>query len=974
MPGLLCLGVTAATSERYIASVRNRSPVRIPKGYSALMIEHAASAAAVAKAAGPAISGSRIALRKLRLFGTFDPRWIDIEEGKSALTAADITDIEAFLDQRDSRALLSLLATTLLTPESDLKDQSLEVAHATYLNLAKRWKINNSSKWLDRQDSIWFMIREIYDSATPAGRELGEAALEFSDFIATPVSKSSAQSSGSARHVERVAELCSSLQRVADAVDTAGTIKSALSELPTQPIITSITTTKTATFNDLYVARTLRDKSTSEKLTDIPLGSRGGPYRAVLHGAPGAGKSTFVRNLRQVLSADEDGQAALLLMIRTYFISPNNQTILEHLHSELRASLNIEIDLLALRDALTLGLVVVIFDGLDEITDINLRVEMVGRITSFAREYPTVSMLVTSRSVGYERAPLPPESFRTLELDQYSVGQSAEYVQRWFAFIDRPELTAEFERESVTVSDLKSNPLLLSLLCVLYRERGSIPRRRRDIYAQCADLLFHTWDSHRHITQPEELHTNGDRIMQEIARWVYGSQKAQNGLSESVIQKQIGIYLHDHVGVEQGEARRRAGEFLEFCATRAWLLGVTGTEYGERVFGFTHRTFFEYFTAEAFSRRTSDPKAIAEALFQANKSDATSVLPELLLQSFDEKVEQGAASVFKEVCALSEDETLILRLMEGVPLPSKARAVGFERMLDSWKSKKHVSEASFVTLLTLNPDARTQFINDFLAEDSGESLEIFLGAWAALDLAGRSGRYEFNWGELVASRASNFAPSTNLWFTASLEAWLWQKLHRSAMPTEKRSVFVLSSTSGKRAGIVWLGLEPWLRSSRWNSDPDFQQLCLDVVGRAKIRKQRLSTTTSQHLIESIAVRLERSAPPHRVMDLKVHDESRWILLYLMAVVHESTENDVDLREKFWPWLSPTGRAMWRSRDLAASDDASPEQVADVLLQNELAGLPRWLRDWTRGKRAFVGEVFEHDGPHQIRRSAPLQLR
>ncbi|MEJ1230500.1 MAG: hypothetical protein WDM88_07605 [Galbitalea sp.] len=185
------------------------------------------------------------------------------------------------------------------------------------------------------------------------------------------------------------------------------------------------------------------------------------------------------------------------------------------------------------------------------------------------------SILVTSRSIGYERAPLPSTTFRTFVLDQYVPGQATEYVSRWFTFIDRQDLIVEFERESRTVADLKSNPLMLSLLCVLYRERGSIPRRRRDIYADCADLLFHTWDSHRHIDQPEELHANGDRIMQEIASWVYKSQAAQNGLPESVIQKSIGIYLRDVVGVEDGEARRRAGEFLEFCATRAWLLGAT---------------------------------------------------------------------------------------------------------------------------------------------------------------------------------------------------------------------------------------------------------------------------------------------------------------------------------------------------------------------------------------------------------------
>lgn len=916
------------------------------------MIEYLATAATIAKAAAPAMSASRIALRQLRLFGTFDPKWLDVQDGKDGLTATDISDVERFLEQRESRALLSLLATTLLTPDSDMRTTSLETIRDVFMNQTQRWKADHRSKWLEYRESIWITIREIYDAATPAGHVLGEAALEFSDFVSTPIGNTSKQTDGSARHVERLADLCSSIQRVTEALDAAASIKGAISESPAPPIITYTNTSKPATFGDLYVARTLLDTETFAEMRDLPLSTQGAPFRAVLQGAPGAGKSTFVRNLRHELSLDTDGQPALLLTVRNYFQTAHSQTILEHFHTNLRTSLNVEMEESSLRDALTLGLVVVIFDGMDEITDINLRVEMVERISSFTREYPAVSTLVTSRSVGYDRAPLPSKTFRSLVLDQYSKEQSREYVSRWFTFIDRPELIAEFERESETVMDLKSNPLLLSLLCVLYRERGSIPRRRRDIYADCADLLFHTWDSHRHIHQPEELHANGDRIMQEIARWVYTSTSAQSGLPESVIQKTIGIYLHDHVGVEEGEARRRAGEFLEFCATRAWLLGVTGTAHGERVFGFTHRTFFEYFTAEALSRRTSGPEEIAQVLLDANKRDVTSVLPELLLQSFDQKSERGAAVAFEHLCRLSEDELLIFRLMDGVPLTTRARAIGFSRIMDGWKSKRKISQPSFTALLTLNSDARKQFVSDYLSTDSSESVELFLGGWAALDLASGTARHDLIWGEIVAARSSGLHQSNSLWFTPSLRAWLWRNAYSLQMPIEKDSEFLVSSTSGKRAGLIWLGLEMINQSSEAIWTPEFRLLCLAVITRAKRGTYRVPSATAKNLADAVAARMELSPISDHIDELAGED-GKWAYLYLTAIVYEATQSDEEVIDQFWGALSPAAQAMWDARALSATADIPDTQNEGHSENVANTQLPIWLHKWTQGKRTFV---------------------
>ena len=909
------------------------------------MLEHVPVVAGAARGLKPAVELSRRALQQLRLFGTFPIRWLELD-GHQGLTAADVEDLEEFLGQRQTRALLSVLALTMLTPHSDVREESLETVRDFFMNAAQHWWSSRSSRWYDRRTAVWDALARVYDQATPAGQELGDAASEYEDFLHTPLGRAVQLDDAGptpARYVERLAELGADLTRVVDALSTTARIKSSLASAPAPPIITYRSMDRAATFGDLYVSRTLVNKATDERVGGLQLGERGAPYRAVVHGAPGAGKSTFVRNLLQELNGDPGSQPALLLTARNYFPGAKHLSVVEYLHGDLGASSSLDVPLQGLHDALTLGLMVVIFDGLDEITDITQRVEMVRRISMFAAEFPATPILVTSRSIGYDRAPLPDTVFDTLTLDEYTPEQSSEYIQKWFAYIERPDLAPHFQSESESVADLRKNPLLLSLLCILYRERGSIPIRRRDIYGDCADLLFHKWDSHRHIGQPEELHKNGDRIMQEIARWVYNSQAAQNGLSESVITKTIGQYLRDATGVEDGEARRRAGEFLEFCAERAWLLGATGTDHGERVFAFTHRTFFEYFTAEALARTSMDPAQIAKILVDAHNRDATTVLPELLLQAVDDKVDRGAANTFKVVCDLTHDEVLIMQLMEGVPLPATARARGFDRILELWWQRREVSRAAFQALLTLHSDARDQFIRDYLVGGNALARSLFMGAWVSLDLLDQNGDHFEPWNAAVTLLAVEHRPRNDAWYEGAIAAWRWRR-GATEMPASKAVMLTADGASGKCPGTLWFGLELAAEAKGQSLGEDLEALFKNAVLQARSRLAPLEPLTSRQFAELALRRVEVFGLPN---GRALNGDALWAYLYATGMIYETTQGSEETQERLIEELPILARDLWQHRTACEKTGKRPSPPKSIEY------VPRWLRDWAAGRHSFT---------------------
>ena len=371
--------------------------------------------------------------------------------------------------------------------------------------------------------------------------------------------------------------------------------------------------------------------------------------RSVLLGDPGGGKTTAAHVLMHHFASDPRKRVPFLVTLRFYASDDPQHSVVGYIERVLRVFYQIPpppglVELLLLTDR-----AVVIFDGLDELLDTGQRADITSRVEHFCVEYPLVPVLVTSRVVGYDQARLDDREFTCYRLGGFGDGEVAEYARKWFGQDPdaRPEDADTFLAESASVDDLRSNPLLLSLMCILYRGEGSLPRNRADVYQQCADLLFRRWDARRGIQQELWARHLVEPALRNLAWRLFARDLPQPNIPERALIDATARFLHGRGFESEDEARAAAGEFVEFCRGRMWVFTDAGsTATGERLYAFTHRTFLEYFAAEQIAFSNDSPEQLASALIPYIARGESWLVAELALQIKERTSDRGAPRIY----------------------------------------------------------------------------------------------------------------------------------------------------------------------------------------------------------------------------------------------------------------------------------------------------------------------------------------
>jgi hypothetical protein len=284
------------------------------------------------------------------------------------------------------------------------------------------------------------------------------------------------------------------------------------------------------------------------------------------------------------------------------------------------------------------GRAAVLFDGLDEIFDPGKRDRVIRQFKAFARQHPTATIVVTSRIVGYDPQDLGLAQFEHYVLNDFTLAQIQEFVPRWYEHYtwegDEKEARDLVQKIAMSprLTELSGNPLLLTMMAVLYK-REDLPEQRWKLYESCTKVLLEDWDIKRKKIGLRELFPldiligkdQKAEILQRVA--MYMLEHGEGGREVNAISHRplVGIfskYLIERYQKSPGEADALANEILNHLAERTYVVA----QIGEGIFGFVHRTFMEYFAAcqlkEDFGIRKGDYEWLKQEVFGARWAES----------------------------------------------------------------------------------------------------------------------------------------------------------------------------------------------------------------------------------------------------------------------------------------------------------------------------------------------------------------
>ncbi|MEM9276604.1 MAG: NACHT domain-containing protein, partial [Cyanobacteria bacterium P01_F01_bin.143] len=228
--------------------------------------------------------------------------------------------------------------------------------------------------------------------------------------------------------------------------------------------------------------------------------------RLMILGLPGAGKSTFLKQLALYhLDKPLDGQYVIPIYLQLRTISSIKY---ESVYQALEKEFEDYIPRLykQLNNILKDGQLLILFDGLDEVSSQEFDFVYSG-IEELLDKYPNNRFIITCRTKSFSEYKFA--SFTDVELAQFSKWQIETMANRWFDSrrIELPDGSLlsggsflEDLYNNKAIVELAANPLILTYLLYNYEQKvGSMPRRKIIVFKQVVKIICERWDNTRRI-------------------------------------------------------------------------------------------------------------------------------------------------------------------------------------------------------------------------------------------------------------------------------------------------------------------------------------------------------------------------------------------------------------------------------------------------------------------------------------------
>lgn len=315
-------------------------------------------------------------------------------------------------------------------------------------------------------------------------------------------------------------------------------------------------------------------------------------------GAPGCGKSTFLRKIG--LEALKGTQGCFLkhpcvpIMLELKRFTDPKADIKKLISTEFQTCGFPNAEQFT-HQALEQGRLLILLDGLDEVP-VAIRDAVIETIQDFVDQHDENRYIASCRIAAYRHNF---RRFTDITIAEFDDEQIQQFICNWFQTeIDQQGRTAERcweilqQPENSAAKELAHTPLLLTFLCLVYDHSQTFSNNRATLYRKALRILLEEWAAEKRIMHQEiyqGLNTELEEVLlSEIAAKSFEADRLF--LSQISLVDQIKTFLANNLNAPKhlsGEA------VLDAIAVQQGIL----VERAEDIYSFSHLTLQEYLTA-----------------------------------------------------------------------------------------------------------------------------------------------------------------------------------------------------------------------------------------------------------------------------------------------------------------------------------------------------------------------------------------
>ncbi|PSB21943.1 NACHT domain-containing protein [Phormidesmis priestleyi ULC007] len=329
--------------------------------------------------------------------------------------------------------------------------------------------------------------------------------------------------------------------------------------------------------------------------------------KLIVLGRPGVGKTTFLKYLALQCSLGEFQvqRVPMFISIKDFAEMPKRSGLLDYINQQIvgygNSSLRVADSLLQN------GRMLILLDGLDEVKGQDSK-WVVQEVQRFSMQYPLNQFVMTCRIATHEYTF---EKFTEVEVADFNQSQVSAFVHHWFA--NKNPALGDWVIEKLqlpgnrSVRELATNPLLLTLLCLIFEDCGESPLNQCELYKEGLEILLKKWDSKRNIEREQVYRKlslqHKEALLSRIAWLTFNRGDYFFGKGE--LKRHISDYLSQ---LSDTEALLKPVHFdseavLKSIEAQHGIL----VERARGIYSFSHLSFHEYFAARELVDSATPP-------------------------------------------------------------------------------------------------------------------------------------------------------------------------------------------------------------------------------------------------------------------------------------------------------------------------------------------------------------------------------